>query len=273
MGDMKLGVIITLCEDIEMEFKKVRDLGFRTCQLSCDRIKYFGDAYANRILKACKDYCIEITAFWCGWEGPTCWDFYNGPATIGLVPAAYRASRMDTLVMGSDFAKKLGVTDVATHAGFIPEDPTNPDYNGTVNALKYIAAYLKTNDQFLLLETGQETPITLLRTLRDIGADNLGINFDPANLLMYGKANPLDALNMLGSFVRGVHAKDGEYPTDGKSLGAEKPIGQGIVNFPEFISRLKGIGYSGAITIEREITGEQQINDIKYAKQILEDLI
>ena len=122
-------------------------------------------------------------------------------------------------------------------------------------------------------ETGQETPITLLRTIHDIGTDNLGINLDPANLLMYGKANPVDALDVFGQYVRGVHAKDGEYPTNGRQLGVEKPLGEGRVNFPALLTKLKALGFSGALTIEREISGPQQIADIQKAKQMLTALL
>ncbi len=90
---------------------------------------------------------------------------------------------------------------------------------------------------------------------------------------MYGKANPIDALDVVGRYVRGVHAKDGEYPTDGYSLGREMPMGQGRVGFPAFVAKLKEIGYDGALTIEREISGPQQKNDVLTANGMLLDLI
>ena len=90
---------------------------------------------------------------------------------------------------------------------------------------------------------------------------------------MYGKANPVDALDIIGTYVRAVHAKDGEYPTNGRQLGVEKPLGEGKVNFPLLISKLQSLGYSGAVTIEREISGSQQIEDIKRAIQVLSRLL
>jgi L-ribulose-5-phosphate 3-epimerase len=141
-----------------------------------------------------------------------------------------------------------------------------------VEALKTVAqTCLGLGVQFWF-ETGQETPITLLRTIEDIGTENLGINLDPANLLMYGKANPVDALDVFGQWVRGVHAKDGEYPTDGRDLGHEKPMGEGRVNFPALVPKLKACGYRGHLTIEREISGPKQIEDIQRAVAILEPL-
>ena len=162
---------------------------------------------------------------------------------------------------------------MATHAGFLPETPNTEQYHGVVCALREVADRCKENGQYFIFETGQETPVTLRRTIEDIGTDNLGINLDPANLILYGKANPVDALDVFGEFVRDVHGKDGMYPTDGKNLGQEVPLGDGKVNFPALIKKLKEIGYDGPINIEREISGEKQIEDIKRAKAILEELV
>ena len=153
--------------------------------------------------------------------------------------------------------------------GFIPENPGDAQYAATVEAVRTVAAHCKENGQYFLFETGQETPVTLLRTITDVGLDNLGLNLDPANLILYGKANPVDALGVVGKYVRDVHAKDGCYPTDGRALGQETALGEGQVNFPALIAGLKALGYDGAITIEREISGEQQIADILKAKALL----
>jgi sugar phosphate isomerase/epimerase len=177
------------------------------------------------------------------------------------------------LMRGSDFAKKIGVQDLATHVGFIPENPNDPEYKSLIAALRYLAAYCQTNGQYFNFETGQETPVTLLRTIEDIGMPNLGINLDPANLILYGKGNPVDALDVFGGYVRGVHAKDGLYPTTGRLLGQEVPLGQGKVNVPALIACLKAIGYDGPLTIEREISGEQQTADILAAKTLLEHIL
>ncbi|MBO5842288.1 MAG: sugar phosphate isomerase/epimerase, partial [Clostridia bacterium] len=162
---------------------------------------------------------------------------------------------------------------IATHVGFIPEDPNTELYAEVVQAVRTVAERCAQNEQYFLFETGQETPVTLLRTMLDVGLDNLGVNLDPSNLIMYGKANPVDALGVIGKYVRDVHAKDGCYPTDGRTLGREMPLGEGLVNFPALIKGLQALGYDGAITIEREISGEQQIADIMKAKALLENCI
>lgn len=270
---MELGVKVFLSENIEKDFENLVSMGFKTCQLDCWDIKIMTDEMAQRVNEATKKYDVTITAFWCGWSGPQVWDFYSGPHTLGIVPSAYRDVRLRELKIGSDFAKKIGVRDVVTHLGFLPEVPSTTEYNEIVCAIRDLANYMKNNGQYFLFETGQETPITVKRVIEDVGTKNLGINLDPANLILYGKANPVDALDVFGEYVRGIHAKDGLYPTDAKHLGKEVRIGEGKVNFPAFIAKLKEVGYDGAITIEREISGDEQIKDIKESKIYLEKLI
>jgi sugar phosphate isomerase/epimerase len=112
-----------------------------------------------------------------------------------------------------------------------------------------------------------------VRAIRDVGLDNQGVNFDLANLILYGKANPVDAIEILGPYVQGIHAKDGMWPTNPKQLGEEVPIGKGKVDFPRIIERLKQLNYRGAVTIEREISGPQQLEDVRVEKTYLEKLI
>ena len=272
---MKLGVIVSLnnADNIDAKFKTVRDYGFDYCQITAWNFDILTDDVAKKIIEACEKYSIKISTFWCGWTGPRTWNFYEGNLTLGLVPAEYRFQRMKDLTFGSDFAKKLGVDKVATHVGFLPENPTSSQYNELIVAIRYVAAHCKANGQKFLFETGQETPVTLRRAIEDIALDNLGINLDPANLIMYGKGNPVDALDVFGEFVLDVHAKDGLYPTDGKKLGREVKVGEGKVNFPALINGLKKVGYDGVLTIEREISGEQQGIDILDTKKYLENLL
>ena len=273
MADMKLGVLVSLEEGPEEALQKVRDLELDSCQVVCWNQALFTDEVAAALRGAADAAQVEITTIWTGMPGRYVWDFISGPDTIGLVPAWRREMRLAVLKQGSDFARAVGVPSITTHVGFIPESPTDPLYLGVVHALTEIALYCRANGQTFWFETGQETPVTLLRTIGDIGTGNLGVNLDPANLLMYGKANPVDALDVFGEHVRGVHAKDGEYPTDGRKLGVEKPLGEGRVNFPALLAKLKGLGFDGALTIEREISGPQQVEDIRRGKQFLESVL
>lgn len=270
---MRIGVLFQLEKNIDEEMRKVAELGLHSCQITCWNMDIMTPEKAEEVKAASAKYDVQLSTFWCGYRGERIWNFIDGPRTLGIVPEDMRAARVEDLMKGSDFAKLLGVNQMATHAGFLPESPTDPQYPGVIDALRQVAERCRANGQYFLFETGQETPTTILRVIEDVGTGNLGVNLDPANLLMYGKANPVDSLKIIGKYVRDVHAKDGEYPTCGRELGVEKPLGEGSVNFPALIKGLKECGYDGAITIEREISGEKQIADIKRAIDILSSLI
>jgi sugar phosphate isomerase/epimerase len=267
---MRLGVVTGLGKDPDAAIKRVHDFGFQTCQMSIGR---FDDDTLARLRAAVAKYGLEVTSAIAGGPGPEIYDFYKGPLTIGLLPREYRDARITRIKQVSDFAKKAGIPGVQTHCGFLPENPSDPLYTETVNAIRTVAQYCKANGQTFRCETGQETPITLIRAIQDVGLDNVGINFDVANLILYGKANPVDAVELLGPYIMGVHAKDGLYPTNPKQLGREVPIGQGKVNFPVLIGLLKKVGYQNPLTIEREIEGPKQTEDILASKAFLEKLI
>lgn len=273
MNALKLGVMAPLEHGPEKELSLVREFGLATCQSVCWTPDLFTPQMATRLVAAAEQNEIEITTLWVGTPGAHIWDFIQGPITIGLVPPEFRAARLAVLKKGVDFAASIGVPSITTHVGFIPENMTNPLYAEVIIALREIVEYCGTLGIEFWFETGQETPTVLLRVIEELGYDNLGINIDPANLLMYGKANPVDALDVFGQYVKGVHAKDGEYPTNGKQLGVEKPLGEGRVNFPSFINKLKMLNYAGALTIEREISGLQQIADIQHAIKLLKALL
>jgi sugar phosphate isomerase/epimerase len=267
---LRLGLIIGIGSDPDAAMAKVHSLSLPTCQV---HISNTDRELTVRLRKALDKYNIEATSLVVGGPGREVWNFYEGPLTIGLVPRDTRDARIAHLKAASDFAKECGIPAVQTHCGFIPENPNDPVYKETVTAIREVAAYCKHNSQNLRYETGQETPITLVRTIQDVGLDNQGINFDLANLILYGKANPVDAIEILGPYVQGIHAKDGLWPTNPRDLGKEVPIGDGKVDFPRIIARLKALDYRGAVTIEREISGPQQLEDVRAAKAYLERLI
>lgn len=267
---LRLGLIIAIGNDPDSAMAKVRDLGLPTAQIYVDE---FHPGLDGRLMQALESHRIEATSVVVGGPGKEVWDFYGGPLTIGVVPRETRAVRVAHVKKASDFARQCGIAAVQTHCGFIPENPNDPLYKETVETIRDIAEYCKGNGQNLRYETGQETPITLVRTMQDVGTDNQGVNFDLANLILYGKANPVDAVELLGPYVQGIHAKDGLWPTDPKQLGEEVPIGKGKVDFPRILARLKEIDYRGAVTIEREISGPQQMEDVRAAKAYLQNLI
>ncbi len=255
------------------KFQKCTDMGIFSCQLDIWDVNIFRDDAQLEIIKsAMQSTDVTVSALWAGYSGPIEWNFSAGPVTIGLVPPAYRFTRLNELKSASDFAKKLGIDKVVTHVGFLPENPTDPEYDGTVAVLRNLCRYMKQNGQYFLFETGQETPITLLRTIEEIGLDNVGINLDTANPILYGRGNPIDALDVFGKYVMDTHIKDGFFPTTGMFLGKECRAGDGKANIPAVIVKLiTEFGYEGPFTIEREISGEQQVVDIIHAKKLIED--
>ena len=273
MYDLDIGVIIPLERVSENGVQELKDLDLKACQLNGWNSEYFTEENAKKVKEMMEENQIKISSLWVGWPGPAIWDFIDGPSTLGLVPKEFRFERMRALKKGADFAKLIGITDVTTHVGFIPENPSTTEYRETVMIIRDVAQYCKNLGLYFNFETGQETPITLLRTIQDIGLDNLGINLDPANLLMYGRGNPQDAVDMYGDYIRGVHVKDGLYPTDGHRLGNETPVGEGLVDFPVLIEKLKEHDYTGALIIEREISGPKQTEDILKAKAMLEEIL
>lgn len=267
---LRLGLIIAIGKDANGAIAKVRDLGLPTCQAF---VNEFDSKDASNLRHALDKHKIEATSVVVGGPGREVWDFYDGPLTIGLVPRETRAARIAHLKKASDFAKQCGIAAVQTHAGFLPENPNDPLYEEAVAAMREVAEYCKHNGQDFRYETGQETPIALVRAISDVGLDNQGVNFDLANLILYGKANPVDAIEILAPYIQGIHAKDGLWPTNPRQLGEEVPIGKGKVDFPHIIARLQELKYGGAVTIEREISGPQQIEDVRGAKTYLESLI
>lgn len=270
---LRIGVMMTLGPNVREEIEKVREFGLDNCQLNCWNPALYTDELAAQVRAACAEFGVSITSLWTGYSGPAVWNFTDGPSTIGLVPPQHRDRRVNELIAGADFAAKIDAPCISTHAGFIPENPRDPLYEGTIGALRRVADRCKELGLGFAFETGQETPVTLLRAMRDVATGNLGVNLDPANLLMYGKANPVDALDLLGPYLLGVHAKDGDYPTDPRELGPEKPLGEGRVDFPRLVAKAKAMGYSGSLTIEREISGERQIADIRRAIELLTPLL
>lgn len=272
----QIGVLITMHRgtDVLHEMEKVRDMGCNCCQLVIWDTTLYTEENANTILSASAATGVEISTLWAGWVGPTIWNFTEGPTTLGIVPEQYRERRTEQLLEGVDFAARLGVSRMATHAGFLPENCTDPQYPAVLATLGRIVARCKEKGVNFLFETGQETPVTLLRVIEDLGGENVGVNMDTANLILYGKGNSADAITVFGKYVMDTHIKDGFYPTCGKELGEEVAVGQGMANIPEVVRRLKAVGYTGNYIIEREIYGEEQTRDIKatieYLKEILE---
>ena len=253
--------------------EKVAAFGLRCSQVSSWEPDLWTPALARRLKARAADAGVRLTAIWTGYSGPRAWNFTRGPVTLGLVPVAYRDLRVRELKRGAEFAAEAGAPAIITHCGFLPENMTDPEFEGVAAAIDDVARRCRELGLGFWFETGQETPVTLLRFIEEIGLDNLGVNLDPANLVMYGKGSPLDAVAVFGKYVRAIHAKDGNPPSNGRNLGPEVKVGTGAVRYPEFLPALLDCGFRGDLTIEREISGEEQSRDIRDTVTYLDSLL
>ena len=268
----KAGIYVDLDpEGADFTFERISKLGFSSCELYTDRYEI---DMAQPLNHAINKYNMEVLALFTLGPGPTTWDFYEGQQNIGLVSREYREARLQALMKLSDLAKACGIKMIETHVGYIPENPNDPNYSETVEALKKIVRYCAKNNQTFLYHAGQESPSTTLRTILDVGLGNQGIGMDTANLILYDRGHPFHALDIYGKYIKLVNCKDGLYPSDPRNLGQEVQIGQGKVDFPSYIKKLKDIGYKGPIIIEREGAAEGMWEkDVCQSREFLENLM
>ena len=257
-----IGVIQYDVCDIDKSFKDLHEQGFGSCELNYSE-KRFTKELAEQVKAASKKHRIRVTTL------------VGVPGRTGLGPTDERSEKLDVYRKMIDFCVQAGIPAMHSHFGFIPEDPSSVQYKDFIEVMRGLATYAKERNVMIYFETGQETPITLIRAIRDIGTGNLFINCDLANLLMYGKSNSLDAVKLFGNLIKEFHAKDGKYPDPGNpyELGREVPIPTGDVDFPAVIAELKKQGFKGAITIECELNGTRHdyvIQTRKYLQELLE---
>jgi len=267
-----VGIYVNLdTKNPDNTFKHISDLGFKKCEIYTGK---YGMDMAKPLKEAIEKYNIKVLSLFTLGPGPTSWNFYEGQKNIGLVSREYREGRVDAMIQLSDLARECGIGMIETHVGFLPENPNDPNYTETVDALKKVVGHCNKNNQYFLYHAGQETPTTMLRTILDVGFENQGIGMDTANLIMYDRGHPTNSLDVYGKYIKLVNGKDGLYPTDTRNLGKEVQLGQGKVDFPSFIKRLKDIGYKGPVIIEREASnGAQWEKDVLQSKKFLQDLL
>ncbi len=215
------------------------------------------EAHAERFQSQLRKLGIEISCVFAGFAGESYADIPTVVQTVGLTPPEFRSERTAELREIAHFAHLLGVKVVGLHLGFVPHEHHDPTFVDLVRITREVCDELAERGQSLHLETGQEPADVLLNFLTTVDRPNLAINFDPANMILYGCGEPLPALRQLGKFVRSVHCKDAKWSAQpGVTWGVETPLGAGDVNFANFLQTLFDIGYTGPLTIEREIPQE-----------------
>lgn len=271
MSTMPLGVVLAIGDDFEDRLRRLKEGGFPTMQVVPPPGARMADERREELKRIIADSGIKVTSGAAVYEGESYADIETVRNTVGLLPEATRAARIEDTKRCADFANELGSPNVSSHIGYIPEDRAHADYGALLGAVQEVCDYLRRREMSFCLETGQESAALLKQFIGDAARDNLKVNFDPANMIMYGTGDPIEALDILAPWVRGVHCKDGVWPTQEGALGEERKLGEGDVGIERFLAKLKQIEYEGALTIEREIPGEQQMQDFFDAKKLLEE--
>ncbi len=275
MSKWPIGVFTSIDAGLGVKLEVAKELGIPTIQMHAPHRATRTPENAVKFLAKLKELGITLTCVFGGFEGESYADIPTVEKTVGLVPKATRAERLQEMKEISDFTKLLGCNVVGLHIGFVPHDTTSQDYREVVEVTRQLCDHAKNNGQAVHLETGQEAADNLLQFIHDTQRDNLFINFDPANMILYGTGEPIEALKKVGKFVRSVHCKDATWSDQpGKTWGCEVPLGKGQVGMETYLKTLLEIGYTGPLTIEREIPQEpeRQKAEISHASQLLADL-
>lgn len=274
MSKWPIGVFASVDAGLGVHLEVVQELGIPTIQLHAPSKECRTKQHAEEFLAKCSDAGITVTAVFGGFTGESYADIATTARTVGLVPQETRAERVTIFKEVSDFAAMLGCNTVAMHIGFVTEDRDSDDYRDLISVTREILDHVAGNGQNMHLETGQETADHLLQFISDVERNNLFINFDPANMILYGTGEPIEALRKVGHLVRSVHCKDAKWAAEDKwgiEWGQEVPLGDGDVGMETYLRTLDELGYSGPLTIEREIPEDraQQKADIGHAVSLL----
>ena len=278
MSKWPIGVFTSVDAGLGVHLEVAQELGIPTVQIHAPHRETRTPEAAKKFLGRCAEAGIALTAVFGGFEGESYADIATTARTVGLVPRETRAARARELKEISDFAKLLGCDVVALHIGFVPDKVSAAgDYRELLDVTRELLDHLAKNGQRLHLETGQESADHLLAFISDVSRDNLFINFDPANMILYGTGNPIEALKKVGPLVKSIHCKDAKWAAEGRrgrEWGTEVPLGEGDVGMENYLRTLKSLGYTGPLTIEREIPNDRarQIADIGQAVNLLTKL-
>lgn len=248
-------------------------LALDVVQIACGDPHHAAWEEGDRLPEAARSAGFRMTGAMLGFPG----EDYTTPQTIqrtgGFGNPATRIERLERFRWALDRTRALELNDLMLHAGFIP-DPRDPDRKPFLDTLAKVSDLAKGKGVTIAFETGQETADLLRLTLNELRCPNLKVNFDPANMLLYDKGDPLRAVEILGADIRSVHVKDATRPTVSGNWGEEVPLGQGQVNIRQFVKTLQKVGYRGPLCIEREVGDQAQrvedINDgIRFLKECL----
>lgn len=274
LSELEIGLMFWAGSNARQTLQHVKQFGLHTGQLGFPGEMPLDRAAEQWDEALIAEQFVPVTAV-CSYRGEDYADIPTVQQTVGLVPIATRAERIARTKAVSDVARKLAIDSVACHIGFVSHDFGSLAYREIRDVAREICDHCGTNGQTFTLETGQEPAKVLLQFIQDVKRPNLKINFDPANMILYGTGDPIEALDVLTPDVVSVHCKDGDWPPVDQpaALGKERPLGDGSVDVPKFISKLKEVGYRGVLSIEREESDSAARDaDIRKAIRLLKSL-
>jgi sugar phosphate isomerase/epimerase len=254
----------------------IAEMGVRCGQIGIGGDTQITPKFIDKVKEELGQNAIEVITVFAAYSGEDYADLPTVERTVGLIPRSTRAERLNRTLELIDVAAKLGVASIGCHIGFVPHNKLDPDYMDVRDAARRICDRAELHGQTFALETGQEPARTLLEFIEAVNRPNLKVNFDPANMILYGSGDPHEAVQILKSKIVSVHAKDGDAPPprDKKALGKERPLGKGAVDFPRFIQTLKDAGYEGQLCVEREAHDPQErLADMRAAVPFLRGLV
>jgi sugar phosphate isomerase/epimerase len=267
---MPIGVFASAGAGLGAAIEKVTSLGISSVQIHAPGRGARTRENAREVARSFADAGISISLCFIGYRGDSYSSIQAVRETVGLVPTATRSERLQDTWEMCDFASYVGAPGIGIHLGFVSEDPESDEFAAFAEVVGQVADYCADLDMTMNLETGQETADALLHLLKSVDRPNLFVNFDPANMILYGSGEPLEALRKVGAYVRSCHCKDATWSEQpGETWGAEVPLGEGAVNIRKFVRTLKDLGSKGPLTIEREVSGERQIADIRKGIELL----
>ncbi len=249
--------------------KKLAQTGVRRLQIALDPIREnAGGGWANAGDR-CAGKGVTLVSGMFGTIGEDYTTLETIRRTGGVVPDATWPDNWRNIQANAELAKGLGLKLVTFHAGFLPHEPGEPSFARLQSRLRQIADLFATHGIVLGMETGQETADTLAGFLRQLDRRNVGVNFDPANMILYGKGEPVAALQTLAPWVRQCHVKDAVRTKAPGTWGEEVPVGKGHVDWKKLLPALDAAGFTGPLCIERE-GGSARVADIRSAREYLE---
>lgn len=272
MRELDIGVFLSSLgiPDRVQAVRKAHELGIKSIQVS-GVSEYLAGEKRQQLIDVIKETGTNVSAICASYPGESYRDIQTVTDTVGLRPPAMREERIKLTLRIAELGRDLGAPILTCHIGVLPKDENSPLYQGMLQAVQEIADALSEKNMSFALETGQETAGEMKHFLELVARENVGVNFDPANMILYGTGKPIEAVEVLKDHILHVHVKDGTWPTEAGKLGTETRLGEGEVNIPAYVAKLKEIGYTGPLTIERE-AGTTRIADIRASKKMLEEL-